>query len=265
MPTGRQVLFITLFIAKATALFKRNPRRTIAAVTSVVACAAGVAIALNHGRAPSARALALAETPRINQELLAQAAPFMLLLGDSNGEGLGKVWSDCGMPVVNAAVGGLKAADVAEHLLRLDIRRAPAVSLIVVGTNDLAWKHDPSARRESWLRSIQSIALHMNKLGTKVVVSAIAPIQPSFGSLFDLQSVKSYSDGLDAMCDGSTCTFVDPWADARAESFVEAKSDAVPDGVHVGDYRQSVRKIARLVCSRLGQYSPALRAISERR
>lgn len=265
MPTARQILATTLIIVKSIALFKRNPRKVIAAVTIAVTCATGVAVALNHGRVPSARAIALAETPRINRELLAQDTAFMLLLGDSNGEGIGKVWSDCGMPVVNAAIAGLKAADVEEHLLRLDIRRAPAVSLIVVGTNDLAWKHDPSARRELWLRSIQSTALRLNTLGTKVVVSAVAPIHPSFGGLFDLQSVKSYSDGLDAMCDGSTCTFVDPWADARAESFVEAKSDAVPDGVHVGDYRQSVRKIARLVCSRLGQYSPALGAISDRR
>lgn len=253
MPIAWRALSFARFTAWPAASIGRHPKKSIAFAAAALACVAGLIVGLRDGGPPSARSVAQSETPRINRELLAQSAPFMLLLGDSNGEGIGKFWSDCGMPAVNAAIAGLKALDVEEHLQRLQIGRPPAVSVIVVGTNDLLWKHEPSARREHWLGTVRSMVLHLNKLGTKVVVSAVAPLNRKLGHIFDLESVKAYSDGLSAMCDDSQCTFVDPWADARAQSFVEAKSDALPDGVHVGDYRHSVKKIAQLVCSRLEQ------------
>lgn len=246
-----RTLSFARFTACGTAAIRHRPRKSIALAIAAITCVAGPVIGLQDGGPPSARSVAEAETPRINRELSAQSAPFMLLLGDSNGDGIGKLWSDCAMPVVNAAIGGLKALDVDEHLQRLQIDRPPAVSVIVVGTNDLLWKHEPSAKRELWLGTVRSIILRLNRLGSKVVVSAVAPLSSKLDHVFDLKSIKAYSAGLSEMCDDAPCTFVDPWTEARAESFGEAKSDAVPDGLHIGDYRHSVKKIAQHVCSRL--------------
>jgi hypothetical protein len=238
-----------LLANKKTYLFQFP--KLILSILFVLTCGAGLFFLYDKKGPPSARSIADAALPKINQEISRQTSPFLLLLGDSNGEGLGKASFDCGVPIVNAAISGLKARDVKDQLARLDLRKPPAAALIVVGTNDLLWKHDPSGARDAWLKTIQSMVSDLRRHGAKVVVSAVAPIGSDLGRIFDIESVKLYSDGLSQMCAGAMCTFIDPWVDARSENFSQAKTDALPDGIHIGDYRYSIGKIERVFCARL--------------
>ena len=110
---------------------------------------------------PSARSLAEGDLPRVNHELRKQTERFALVLGDSHAVGLA---AHVPCQTVNAAVGGLKAADIAEQVRRLDIRKPPAVVLLAVGTNDILRKHRPLERHREWISSVEeTIALELTR------------------------------------------------------------------------------------------------------
>ncbi|WP_079591709.1 SGNH/GDSL hydrolase family protein [Bosea thiooxidans] len=194
---------------------------------------------------PSARSLAEGDLRRVNQDLRGQTERFALVLGDSHAVGLA-----AHMPCqrVSAAVGGLKAADVAEQVRRLDIRKPPAAVLLAVGTNDMLRKHRPLQSRRDWVSSLQKAVAPFRGLGARVIVLALPPIGRELDRVFEQSAVAPYSEALEEMCRADGCIYADPWTDARSDKFGQGRPEAMSDNLHLDDYRPAMKALEPLAC-----------------
>ncbi|WP_449375369.1 SGNH/GDSL hydrolase family protein [Bosea thiooxidans] len=181
----------------------------------------------------------------MNQDLRGQTERFALVLGDSHAVGLA-----AHMPCqrVSAAVGGLKAADVAEQVRRLDIRKPPAAVLLAVGTNDMLRKHRPLQSRRDWVSSLQKAVAPFRGLGARVIVLALPPIGRELDRVFEQSAVAPYSEALEEMCRADGCIYADPWTDARSDKFGQGRPEAMSDNLHLDDYRPAMKALEPLAC-----------------
>lgn len=223
------------------------PGRKLAAIICLLLLPAAV-LAARAAMTPdssSARTVAMTGLLRLNEELRRQTQPFSLILGDSHAVSLAV---HVGCPAVVAAANGLKAADVADQIARMNFPQPPSHALLVVGTNDLLKRRRPHGRGEAWAASVRRTVLTLKGMGTQVTVAAVPPFGATMASTFEASAVQSYSSIAERLCTAEGCTYLDPWRDSRLGETGIGKEEALPDGVHLQDYAKPMAALRSFIC-----------------
>lgn len=230
-----------------------NLRRAVALVlfaALVVAATLATERLLRRGRDGPFADYGRLRRQTINAHLAQADAPYVFLAGDSHAERISPAATLCGFPIVNGGVGGARAGDVLRLVRQLAFPRPPVAIVLSVGTNDIARKLDPTApaARERFAAEARALIAELKTRGTDLVVTAIPPVAPELGRDFDLGGVGLYTEVLGGLCTGPGCRLADPAGPLRDGGSGAARPGVLPDGVHIGDNRAWLARLAAETC-----------------
>jgi hypothetical protein len=206
----------------------------------------------HHGRIVGRR---FAERrPGLRAALRAAGPDSVLLAGNSHAEFLGTP-DFGGRPCINLAVGGSTAADCAGHLAALRVPVRCAVSVLIIGTNDIQrWRHPERARSvERFEAQARRILRILEGWSAQVFVAAVPPIG-SWATGRDPAAIAAFSGRLAALCAERGHGFIDPFAALRDGQGGLAGPGLAGrglcrDGVHLADYTALAAEIGRLAAT----------------
>lgn len=222
-------------------------RRALLAGAAVLVLAAGAfaVVRFRFGEEAVLSAYGQVRLESLNAQLQQVRAPYRLLLGDSQAERL-YLPELCGAPVVNAGIGGARAAAVRRVAEALVLPVPPEAIVVMVGTNDVQRRRDPAdpARRAAFHADLRAILVASARRAAVVYATPLPPLDPARASAFDVGEAATYAAIVAEECARAGCRIVEVFPASAARS---------PDGVHVGtaDLAGSdgvAARLARAVC-----------------
>lgn len=201
-------------------------RRALAAVVLVLALvAAGLMVWWRSPRPAGSSAYADARLVALNAQLAQVPGPYHLLVGDSQAERL-YLPELCGTAVINAGLGGARAAVVRRMAEALALPRPPEATVVMVGTNDLQARRDPAAptSREGFRAEVRALIAGLARRGATVYATPIPPLDPARAAGFAAGEAAAYSAIVREECARAGCRFAEVFPADAARS---------PDGVHL--------------------------------
>ena len=221
-------------------------RRALLAGAALLLAAGALAIARFRSRDESAlSAYGEARLVALEAQLAQARAPYRLILGDSQAERL-YLPELCGAPVVNAGIGGARAAGV-RRVAEALAPPVPAEAVVVmVGINDVQRRREPAepARRAAFREDLRAILAAGARRAAAVYATPLPPLDPARAPAFDAREAASYSAIVAEECARAGCRLADIFpADARRS----------PDGVHLATEAMTgadgvAARLARAVC-----------------
>lgn len=220
---------------------------TAFAVVLIAAAAAGTYLAL---RKPAENFPLLARLAVINAQIGEADADYVFIAGDSNAEMINSTHRLCGRNVVNAGISGAKMTDMNGHWAKFAFTKKPSKIVILVGTNDLHRKRNPTQPKylDAFERNTDRLIASAAALSAKVFVAAVPPAEPSMIKYYEPAAVVALSERLKRACDRNACTFIDPFAGTRDGADGLAKPDSTHDGIHVRSYREAMTSVEAEIC-----------------
>jgi hypothetical protein len=160
---------------------------------------------------------------------------YILLAGDSHIERL-YLPSLCGLPTVNAGIGGATAPIFAESLSRIRVGVRPRATILTIGTNDTFVRRasgSPESVR-AFRDTTRRLVSRLATISAKLYVTAIPPVDASQGSVFPPEVASLYSAILKEHCDAGLCVFVDPFRERTGLRFSDGVHLAGSNGIYAG-------------------------------
>lgn len=202
-------------------------RKLVAAAAAAVVAVGALGVAKLRGRDDAV----LSEYGRlrldaVGAQLLQARAPYRLLVGDSHAERL-YLPTLCGAPVVNAGIGGARAAAVRRVVETLSPLVPPEAIVVIVGTNDVQRRRGPAdpARRGAFREDLRAILTTAADRAAAVYATPLPPLDPARATTFDVGERSAYSAIVAEECARAGCRLADIFPSSAARS---------PDGLHLG-------------------------------
>ncbi|OHV14956.1 hypothetical protein BK022_22580 [Methylorubrum extorquens] len=170
---------------------------------------------------------------------LQQAGPDSILLaGNSHAELAGRTGEDCGVKLINAGVGGVRANEYATILTRLAKSRRMREAVLLIGTNDIHPRNKPlsALARLHFTAEVTRILALLGERADRITVAAVPPIGAEAVRRHDPAAVASHSDLLRGLCHEPRCRFVDPFEALRSQEAGVAVPGVLTDAIHLADY-----------------------------
>jgi lysophospholipase L1-like esterase len=157
-----------------------------------------------------------------------------MLFGDSIVEALGMP-TVCGLPTLNAAIGGVGVTSVARYVRELVPLAKPTVVVVGVGVND-AWRAVTKPREPSpteWIQSYKAIIRDVHDVQAILVVLSLLPVEKAspLALQFDSERMARMNQELRRLSDHVGAVYVDTFSVfADASGFM--RPGGTVDGVH---------------------------------
>lgn len=200
-------------------------RVALALAAGVLALAAAAAYALRPRPEPALPEFMAARALALSAQLAQVGGRYHLLLGDSQAERL-YVGGLCPQPVVNAGISGARAGELRRVAERLVLPRRAETVTLVVGTNDLLRRRNPSdpAAEAAFRAEIRALLEAVRPRAARVLLAGLAPLDTGRALAFDVVAAPRFAAILAEECARAECRLVDLFGGASAPS---------PDGVHL--------------------------------